>query len=109
VKIIMTVLNGVEHLYLGTPTSGYQNAKIPKPDWPYLLWCYVVHSCYIVVFFMSYTTLGLEIDNTFCKFAFGYGLMLVGSLYFKNFWVHVYIIIFNVRSLNFRSMKYFKK
>jgi hypothetical protein len=74
----------VEHLYVGTPTSGYQAAKNPKPPWPYLLWCYVVHSCYIVVFSMSYTTQDLEIDNTFCKYACGYGLMLVGSWFFQK-------------------------
>ncbi len=45
-----------------------------KPPWPYLVWCFIIHSCYIVNFFMSlYTTLDVEIDGTFCKYACGYG------------------------------------
>ncbi len=106
---IMKVLSGVEHLYVGTRTNGYQDAKNPKPPWPYLLWCYVVHSWYIVVFFMSYTTLGLEIDNAFCKYAFGYGLMLVGSWFFQDLLGSCLRYFLNVRSLGFMSNKYFKK
>jgi len=45
-----------------------------KSPWPYLVWYFVIHFCYIINFFMSlYKTLDVEMDGLFCKYACGHG------------------------------------
>ncbi len=46
----MKIPNGMEYLWMGTPIRKCKNAKNTKPLWPYLVWCSIVHFCYMGVF-----------------------------------------------------------
>ncbi len=43
--------NGMEHLWVGTFTRKCKNAKNPKPPWPFLVWCFIIHFCYMKLVF----------------------------------------------------------